>query len=423
MNRNRFDFDWAALLLYLGLVLLGWMTIYAVSGVNDEAGIFDLDYIHGKQFMWIGISLVIGVIILMLDQRFLEATSYLGYGLAMASLLLVLVIGKEVNGAKSWLIIAGQPFQPSEFAKVATALAVARYMSGTNFSMRNVRQVLIAASFILFPALIVILQNDTGSALVFGSFLIVFFREGLHPIVPISLIILGAAVICTLAFGTLYVIGGIIALALLIFWFVFDRKHMTRLIVLHVVVVAMLSGLSLSVDYVMTNVLAPHQQVRIKVLFDPNLDPQGAGYNVNQSKIAIGSGGLTGKGFLQGNYTKYRFVPKQETDFIYCTIGEEYGWLGSTAVLIAFLLLLWRIQYMAEYAKTRFARIYGYSAMSILFFHLMVNTGMTIGLVPVIGIPLPFFSYGGSSLIAFTILIFILVNFYANRVSVLGSKI
>lgn len=423
MNRNRFDFDLPALLLYLGLVILGWMTIYAVSGVQEDVGLLDLRYTHGKQIMWIGISLVAALVILMLDQRFMEAISYLGYGLGIGLLVLVLVMGKEVNGAKSWLMIGGQVFQPSEFAKLATALALARYMSGNQFSMRNTRQVLIAASIVIVPALIVILQNDTGSALVFGSFLIVFFREGLNPIIPLFLVAVIVVAAVTLAVSkTLFVLGGIVILGGLSFWIFFEKRHWIRLLWIHIIAVGFFCGLSLSVDFVVSK-LPDHQRNRIMVLFNPTIDPQGVGYNVNQSKIAIGSGGITGKGFLKGNYTKYRFVPKQETDFIYCTIGEEYGWLGSAGLLLGFLLLLWRVQYMAENAKTRFARIYGYSVMSILFFHLIVNVGMTIGLVPVIGIPLPFFSYGGSSLLAFTLLIFILINFFANRVSVLGSKI
>ncbi|RMG71636.1 MAG: rod shape-determining protein RodA [Bacteroidetes bacterium] len=422
MNRKRLDFDALTILLYFGLVLLGWMTIYAVTSVNGDVW-YDFSTIHGKQLIWIGLGTLIGGIILSLDHRFLEALSYVFYAAAIALLVLVLVAGKEVNGAKSWLIIAGQPFQPSEFAKLATAMALAKYMSRMGFSMYDWKQFVVAAGIVLTPASIVILQNDTGSALVFGAFLIVFFREGLNPLVPLLLIFTGAVAIVTLWCGEpLYVSGGLAALGLISYRIVYERRSWLRLAVIHALAVLLFAGLSFSVDFIVGK-LKPHQQIRIEVLFDPGKDPQGAGYNVIQSKIAIGSGGLTGKGYLQGKYTKYKFVPKQETDFIYCTIGEEWGWLGASFVLLLFLGLLGRVQFLAENAKTRYARIYGYSVLSIVFFHVLVNVGMTIGLVPVIGIPLPFFSYGGSSLLAFTVLIFILVNLYSYRASVLGSKV
>ena len=301
-------------------------------------------------------------------------------------------------------------------------MALARYMSTLNFSMHNARQLLIAVGIVLLPAIIVILKNDTGSALVFGSFLIVFYREGLNPLIPLVLILLVIIAILTLWLeSSLYVSYGLIVLAAISLAISFNRKHWGRILLMHLVAVVLLSGYSFSMNAIVEK-LAPHQQVRIKVLFNPNLDPQGAGYNVIHSKIAIGSGGVTGKGFLDGHYTKYRFVPKQETDFIYCTIGEEQGWLGTSFVVCLFFLLIWRIKYLAENSKTRYARIYGYSILSILFFHVFVNIGMTIGLVPVIGIPLPFFSYGGSSFLSFSVLIFIMVNLYSYRASVLGSK-
>lgn len=421
MNRKRLDFDALTVLLYFVLVLLGWMTIYAVTSSNGDLW-YDLSTIHGKQLMWIGISAVVGLVCLSLDYRFLEAISYVAYAGAVALLVLVLVVGKEVNGAKSWLIIGGQSFQPSELAKLATAMALAKYMSRLNFSLHDWRQLAVAAGIVLVPAVIVILQNDTGSALVFGAFLIVFFREGLNPLIPLLLIFTAVVSIVTLWLGKpLYVIGGLVVLGLISYRIVYERRSWLRLAVIHALAILLFAGLSFSVSLIVSK-LKPHQQIRIEVLFNPSKDPQGAGYNVIQSKIAIGSGGLTGKGYLQGRYTKYKFVPKQETDFIYCTIGEEFGWLGSSLVLVLFLSLLGRMQFLAEHAKTRYARIYGYSVMAILFFHVMVNVGMTIGLVPVIGIPLPFFSYGGSSLLAFTLLIFILLNLFSYRGTVLGSK-
>jgi rod shape determining protein RodA len=422
MNRNSFDFDSITLFLYLGLVLLGWLTIFAVTSTSGDIGLFDSSYAHGKQFLWIGISVVVALIVLVLDNRFLEGSSYVVYGISMTMLILVLFFGAEVNGAKSWLVIAGQRFQPSEFAKVATAMALARYMSTQNFSFNNLSQALVAFSIILLPGLIVILQNDTGSALVFGSFLIVFFREGLNPLIPILLLTLAGVAIVTLWLGSWMIAAGIIAVvAAISFLYFFEKRHWGRTLINHLLVLVVLCGFSFSINLIVSQ-LKEHQRNRILVWFNPDVDPQGKGYNVIQSKIAIGSGGLSGKGFLQGNYTKYKFVPKQETDFIFCTIGEERGWLGASAIVLLFFALIWRSKFLAENSKTRYARVYGYSVVSILFFHVMVNVGMTIGLMPVIGIPLPFFSYGGSSLLAFTVMIFILVNLYSYRATVLGSK-
>lgn len=422
MNRNSFDFDSITLLLYLGLALLGWLTIYAVTSTTGDIGLFDLSYAHGKQFLWMGVSVGAALIVLALDNRFLEGTSYIAYGASIIMLILVLFIGTEVNGAKSWLVIGGQRFQPSEFAKVATAMTLARYMSTQNFSFRNMPQTLVAFSIVLLPGLIVILQNDTGSALVFGSFLIVFFREGLNPLIPIVIVLIATIAVLTLWLESWAMAGAIIlGVAGLSFFFLYDKKRWGRILINHLLAVVLFCGVSLSINKIVSN-MPPHMYNRIMVLFQPDLDPQGKGYNVNQSKIAIGSGGFSGKGFLEGNYTKYKFVPKQETDFIFCTIGEEGGWLGATVLIVLFFGLIWRTKFLAENSKTRYARVYGYSVMSMLFFHVMVNVGMTIGLMPVIGIPLPFFSYGGSSLLAFTVMIFILVNLYSYRATVLGSK-
>ncbi|MDX1907288.1 MAG: rod shape-determining protein RodA [Bacteroidia bacterium] len=422
MNRKSFDFDPVSLALYIILAVGGWMTVYAVTSVSAGDYTNWLSMPHWRQLIWLGISLVAGAIVLLLDYRFIEALGYLFYILAIGLLILTVFIGREINGAKAWIVLGGQQFQPSEFAKLATAMALAQYMSRQGFSMNDNRQLFTAISFVLLPALIVILQNDTGSALVFGSFLIVFYREGLTPLIPLGLLISVAVVILSLWINNGLITGGImLGIGLISFIIFFNRRYWIRIATIHLVICGMFVALASGTTFIVSK-LQPHQQIRIKVLLDPTLDPQGAGYNVIQSKIAIGSGGSTGKGFLNGNYTKYKFVPKQETDFIYCTVGEEYGWIGSSTVLLLFLGLIWRIQYMAESAKTRYARIYGYSVASILFFHVMVNVGMTIGLVPVIGIPLPFFSYGGSSLLSFTVLIFVLINLYSYRVSVLGMK-
>ncbi len=422
MNRRSFDIDFITLLMLFGLALMGWLTIYAVSSGGGEVSLFDMDYIHGKQLMWIGISLLATIVILAFDNRFLEVISYPAYIGSLLLLVLVLFIGKEVNGAKSWLIIGGLQLQPAELAKVATAMALGRYMSQLNFSLNNQRQALTVFAMIALPAVIVIAQNDTGSALVFGSFLLVFFREGLNPILPIGLFLFGVVGVMTLWIGDpLTVTWILLGIALLGLFALARRKKIGGLAITIIVATVILIGASWSTDTLVKN-LAPHQQTRIMVLFQPDIDPLGAGYNVNQSKIAIGSGGFWGKGYLQGYYTKGDFVPKQETDFIFCTLGEEVGWVGTTAILFLFFLLLLRIRYLAENSKTRYARIYGYSVLSILFFHLIINVGMTVGLAPVIGIPLPFFSYGGSSLVAFTVMVAILVNLYSYRSTVLGTK-
>lgn len=429
MNERRFqrslNLDTLTLGIYFLLVLLGWLTVYSVSSSGGERGAFDFDTAHGKQLVWAGISLVVGIVILAIDFRVFSTFAYVFYGASILLLIVTIFIGKEINGAKAWLEIGGQRLQPAEFAKIATALALARFMSRQNFSMANINQVAIAFGMLLLPAIVVILQNDTGSALVFGSFVILFFREGLSPALPLLVLAGAVVVLCTLYFGFMYVgltILGIALFSLVLTIIMGNRKYLVRNILIHLAFLVFFGGLSFGSETLFEN-LPPHQQVRIKVLFEPQTDPYGAGYNVIQSKIAIGSGFIYGKGYLNGNYTKYRFVPKQETDFIYCTIGEELGWVGSTLVLILFFLFLARLQFMAENGKMGFTRIYGYACMSIFFFHVLVNVGMTIGFVPVIGIPLPFFSYGGSAMLSFTMLLFVMINLYAHRGAVLSRSL
>ncbi|WNJ16713.1 rod shape-determining protein RodA [Pontibacter sp. G13] len=421
-TRKQADFDLITLALYGLLVVLGIMTVYAVTSSEGNEALFDFGRMHGKQLMWGGISVVATIMILSLDHRFIEASAYVAYGGSIGLLILTLLIGTEVNGAKAWLDLGGVRLQSAELAKIATALALAKYMSRLNFQMRDMQQFLVAGAIVVTPALITILMNDTGSALVFGSFIFVFYREGLNPLIPIFILTVAAISIISLAFEPLWVILGIWTIGALVFFFTWNRRYWVRNLVLHLILLGFFSGVSYGVDYVVDEVLQAHQRNRIMVLLDPQLDLNGVGYNANQSKIAIGSGGFSGKGFLEGNYTKNKFVPEQETDFIFCTIGEERGWLGSTFLVMVFFLIIARVQHMGESSKTKFARIYGYSVMSILFFHVMVNVGMTIGLMPVIGIPLPFISYGGSSLLSFTLLVMIMVNLHSYRNSVLGSK-
>ncbi|HRI78140.1 MAG TPA: rod shape-determining protein RodA [Cyclobacteriaceae bacterium] len=406
--------DWATIGLYLVLVLLGWMNIYAV--VYDEEvhqSIFSLTLNSGRQLLFIVASFLIIMGIVILDMRFYETFAYILYGIIIILLFLVPIIGKEVGGNKAWLGIGSFGVQPSEFAKFIVAMAVAKYIGSVGFRMDNLRQQLILFGMIGLPMLLILLQKDTGTALVFTSFIFVFYREGMSPFLMIVGICAAVIFILTLLIpNQLYLHGAIvILLALLI---TFGKKKLKRILLLTAGAIVIM-GVIESVDYVITDVLKPHQQNRIKALINPDADPLGFGWNVTQSKIAIGSGGFFGKGFLKGTQTKFDFVPEQSTDFIFCTIGEEHGWVGSLLTVSLFVVFLLRIIFLAERQKSRFTRVYAYSVVSIFFFHFAVNIGMTVGLFPVIGIPLPFFSYGGSSLWGFTVLLFILLKLDAHR--------
>ena len=328
----------------------------------------------------------------------------------------VLFLGIEVNGAKSWYDLGFLRIQPSEFAKFATCMAVAKYLSTLHINLKDIRTKLIAGTIVLIPALLIVLQNDTGSALVYTAFIIVLYRVGL----PGTILILGIS--ATLLFVSSILVPKIyllITLAVLsaIFFFL-SRKRIREIIVITTIFI-MAASFTLSVDYVLENVLEPHHVTRIKILLGQESDPHGDGYNVHQSMIAIGSGGFVGKGFLDGTQTKFNFVPEQSTDFIFCTIGEEWGFLGSAFVVVLYITFLLRIIFIAERQRSVFSKIYGYGVASILFIHVAINIAMTIGLAPVIGIPLPFISYGGSSLWAFTILLFVFINLDSYRLQVL----
>jgi rod shape determining protein RodA len=408
------NLDWITIFLYLAMVLLGWLNIYAVG--FDEVSpksIFDLSTNAGRQLMFIAASGVIIAGMIILDMRFYEAFAYVIYGLVILVLFMVPVIGKEVGGNKSWLGIGSFGVQPSEFAKFATALAVGRFIGSVGFRMDTMRNQFILFAIIGLPLGLVFLQRDFGTGLVFASFIVVFYREGMSPFLPVLGISAAVLFILTLLVpNQIYLhmaIVGVLALLIL-----FGKKKFKRIVVLSLGAL-IIAGVIESVDYVVTNVLKPHHQNRLKVLVDPDSDPKGIGWNVMQSKIAIGSGGFAGKGFLEGTQTKFDFVPEQTTDFIFCTIGEEHGWIGSLVVISLFCTLMMRVIFLAERQKSRFARAYGYSVASIFFMHFAVNIGMTVGLFPVIGIPLPFFSYGGSALWGFTVLLFILLKLDAHR--------
>ncbi len=458
--------DWILVGLYFLLVFLGWSNIYASVYNPEQDTIFDFSQRHGKQLIWIMASLFIIVGVFILNSRVYAYFAYPTYLFFMLLLLAVLIFGKEIKGAKSWIELGAFRLQPAEFAKVATLLAMAKTMASHSFKLSKWKHLLLLAAVILLPAGLILLQNDTGSALVYSVLILVLYREGLPGIVLVLLAYMVVLFIITLIFGINISLIGVLLLSLLVLWNILPNKKI-GLIYLGILTLTyslfyasnslfelQLSAFSLyfmpflisslyllelsfrknikslylfvlssvlsllfvfSVDYVFNSILIQHQRDRINNLLGIEFDPLGAGYNVNQSLIAIGSGGVTGKGFLQGTQTKFNFVPEQTTDFIFCTVGEEWGFLGASAIILLFLFFLIRIIIIAERQKAKFSRIYAYGVASIFFFHIAINIGMTIGLAPVIGIPLPFFSYGGSSFWAFTLLLFILIKLDADR--------
>jgi len=409
--------DWLLVGLYFLLVLAGWLNIYAaVYEEENVRSIFDISTNSGKQVIWIVTSLILIFMIFIIDFRFWDSVAHIIYGLLILLLIFVLFFGREVAGSRSWFEIGAIRLQPAEFTKFGAAIALAKFMSEPGFRISRAKDQLIAAVISFAPSILIILQGDTGSALVFVSLLFPMYREGL-PIIYIWLGFSMAAIfILALVLPTFVIVIGLVVIGLVI---VLLNKKTTRNIFLVVVSVLSIMAVVWSVDYVFNEVLKPHQQNRIRAFLNPDADPSGSGYNVIQSKIAIGSGGFLGKGYLNGTQTKGDFVPEQSTDFIFCTLGEEHGWIGSLVLIFLFMALLFRIIRVSERQKSKFARIYGYGVAGIIFFHFLVNIGMTIGLFPVIGIPLPFFSYGGSSLWAFTVLLFVLVKMDAHRMQIL----
>jgi rod shape determining protein RodA len=410
--------DWITVMLYFLIVLLGWLNIYAaVYDASMDLSIFDNSLNSSRQLYFIGGAVLLIIVILVIDFRFYDTFAFFIYGGVIFILMFVLLFGTEVAGSKSWFEVGPFRLQPSEFAKFASALAIAKMVSLTGFRMDNLRNQLILFALIGVPAILIILQGDTGTAMVFAAFMLVFYREGMSPFLLILGVIMGFLFVVTLLVENqnyLYIAIAVMAVAMILL----GKKTMKRMALIGAGAL-IVAGFIGSVDYIISDFLKPHQQNRIKALINPEADPLGAGWNVTQSKIAIGSGGFSGKGFLEGTQTKYDFVPEQSTDFIFCTIGEEHGWIGSLLLIGMFVTLLLRVLYLAERQKSRFARVYGYGVACILFFHFGVNIGMTIGLFPVVGIPLPFFSYGGSSLWAFTILLFIFLKLDAHRGQVL----
>lgn len=480
MSRNnislKYSLDWVTVTLYIVLVVFGWMNVYGASYNFDQSNIFDFSQRAGKQFVWILTAFGIAGAILLIDHKIYNVFSYFFYGGIILLLILTIFVASDIKGSRSWLVFGPVSFQPAELAKTATALVLAKFISSYNFKLKSWKDYIPLVAFILIPFSLIVLQKETGGALVFLSFLLVFYREGMSGIVlflgtlVIALFIvvirfstiliqgdhgalgmlLGMIMILTLQFifaffvnkhkkESLWLFAGVVGIGLVsfalnyfihinysyigigavvascFFWGIIELTKRYKKYWLIILII--LGGLfvCISADYVFNKILEPHQQIRIKVFLNMEEDPHGAGYNVNQSKIAIGSGGLFGKGYLNGTQTKLKYVPEQDTDFIFCTVGEEWGFLGSTTLIILYLWLLLRIINISERQHVKFNQVYGYCVASILFFHLMINIGMVLGIMPVIGIPLPFLSYGGSSLWSFTLLLFILLRLDASR--------
>jgi rod shape determining protein RodA len=458
--------DKATILVFLLIVIIGWFNIYAAVFNEEHTKIIDLSQRYGKQFVWILATLVIAVFVVVIDTRFYFFFAYFIYGGLMFLLVMVLIVGKDINGARSWYQIGSLSLQPSEFAKFGTALAFAAYLNSRKLDLSKLRVFMISIAIILFPAFLIVLQPDMGSAVVYFALFIVLFREGMSPFIFISGLIMVILFFFTLIFNNIYLTIGIIAAAFILAWFItrkwklcleglgifvlvsfiiylfnsliikvlndehvlfisiilsgtvyafyFYNKKAISILIIYIFLVGSLAFVN-SVDFAFNNLMKPHQKERVEILLGIKSDPHGTGYNVNQSIISIGSGGFSGKGYLKGTQTKFKFVPAQSTDFIFCTIGEEWGFMGSFVVIGLYVFLLIRLIILAERQRSDFSRIYGYGVVSIFFVHFFINIGMAIGLVPVVGIPLPFLSYGGSSLWSFTILLFIFLRLDASR--------
>ena len=407
------------ILLYASLVAMGWVCIYASTYTPENVKLANLDFGHlmsynwFKQLLWIGTAGGLILVLLVIDHKSFDTFSYGFYVGTLALLVLTMLVARPIAGSRSWLELGPVRLQPAEFAKFTTALAASHFMAGISLRYQNWRDQLLLAGITLLPPLLIIASNESGQALVFGALLLAYFREGMSPLI-LLLIAAGALILLAALLVPKLVLVGVCT-AILLVVVVLNRKVLRHYLPVALGVWLAVLGMIQGVDFFYNRVLQPHQRQRVEVLLNPSADPLGKGWNVTQSKIALGSGGMLGKGFLQGTQTKFDFVPEQSTDFIFCTVGEEFGWVGCFVVISCYVLLLWRIVFVAERQKSVFGRTYGYCVASILFFHVAVNLGMTMGLAPVVGIPLPFFSYGGSSLWSFTILVFTLLALDAHR--------
>lgn len=458
--------DKTAIALFLLLIVMGWINIYAAVYNEEHSGLLDMSQRYGKQFLWMIAAIILAVFIVLIDNRFYFFFSWFIYGFCMILLILVVLVGKEINGARSWFEFGNISLQPSELAKFGTALALSSFLNTRRQDLTQLSVMIPATAIIVFPAMLTLLQPDMGSAVVYFSLFLVLFREGMSPYIFVSgllmivlffltlltnnftltiamiiiafalvwfnthkwkLVFFGSAIFCLIA-GMLYLLDHYIVksigneivifisvvLAGLIYAVYFYNKRAISVLIIYLFLVGSILYVN-SVDYAFNHFLKAHQKERVDILLGFKTDLHGTGYNVNQSMISIGSGGFSGKGFLQGTQTKFKFVPKQSSDFIFCTVGEEWGFIGSTVLIGIYLFLLLRIIMLAERQRSNFSRVYGYCVASILFIHVFLNIGMAIGLVPVIGIPLPFLSYGGSSLWGFTVLLFIFLRLDASR--------
>lgn len=406
--------DWITILLYLILVIMGWMTIYSASLPIEETSIFDLSQIYGRQMLFIGFSVPLILIVLFTDAKIFERLSFVFYGLGIILLLGLFIFGVTKKGQTNWYQFGGFGFQPSEFVKIATALLLAKYLSYSQINIQKFKHQIVSIAIIALPIFLILLQPDAGSAMIFVSLIFVLNREGLPSWYFISGILAITLFFSSLVIQPIYIVVTIFIF--MIIHYLFNRK-ITRNPIIYTLILLTITAFTYSVSYVYDSVLEPHQKDRINVLIGDDVDMKREGYNLNQSMIAIGSGGLTGKGYLEGTQTKGGFVPEQHTDYIFTTVGEEWGFIGSFTVIILFALLFLRILYLAENQKTKFSRVYGYCVATFLFTHFFVNIAMLVKLFPTIGVPLPFFSYGGSSLWSFTILLFIFIKLDANKVN------
>jgi len=414
MAKGTISFDWVTILIYLLLISFGWMNIYSASLGDAPSGIFDFDQIYGKQALWIILGLFMIVIILSIEAKFYMKFSSVFYIISLVSILGLFVFGKTINGATSWYVFGGISIQPAEFAKVGTTLALANYLGDIQTNIKLFSNQLKAFFIIALPALIILPQPDAGSAMVYAAFLFPLYREGLSGIY----LFLGFAgitiFILTLVLGPLYV-SIAVAIICLFSLLLKKRRRPTPLVLLGIIIGSI--ALSYSVDYIFQNVFEQRHRDRFNIVLGKEVDARGIGYNTNQSEIAIGSGGWLGKGWTEGTQTKGQFVPEQHTDYIFSTVGEEWGFLGTSLVVLLFIGLLFRLLHLAERQKSTFNRVYGYSLVGIIFLHFLVNIGMVTGIFPTVGIPLPFFSYGGSGLWGFTILLFIFIKLDSERMA------
>ena len=411
-NRFFFNVDWITILIYMALCAIGILNIYATEYNPDISTGFSFSASYGKQVIFVGTGLVLGFIILLLDAKFFSVFAPIIYGATMVLLMVVLVIGRDVGGNQAWIAIGSFRLQPSEFAKFGTALLLARYISSFNVKLNSLKPILISAAIIIMPMVLIMLQPDAGSTLVFLSFMFPLYREGL----PGNLLLLfwGMVVLFVL---NLYLTPAVLIISIIVLgalFIYFNRKKQQKMITIGVITLLAIGYLFVA-KFLFTNVLQQHQRSRIELILGLTKDNKGVGYNVIQSQTAIGAGQLTGRGFLEGTQTKFKFVPAQSTDFIFSTVGEEWGFVGCFVVIALYIFLLLRVINIAERQRSSFSRVYGYCMACIIFFHVFINIGMAIGIMPVIGIPLPFISYGGSSLWSFTVLLFIFLKLDSNR--------